>query len=424
MSNLRFTLLPKRGDAVLGDLQTKQLVFLKEDSFSALSDIDQSKYEIIGVVYKRVGNKVKYLNIANASKKWAERWPLKLTVAANATSGVLSIRESSDSWAANHDYTITWTNAFVDVETSGAEVVAALNDYFAANSPFKGTEQDWYAVIEDGNIIVHCAFTDYRQSNNTGKSGFTAAANLVPEILALANMLRRSGQTGGEGAISNWYRALAYYRNDNGASAYQGGRTSVQTSVKQTYPINLPTYLGTSTQNPGDFCAALRAIYGEGEAGWLKFMESCLPVEDTDWGNMGMDIGKEYTRIMVSKTYVSQAHSTPTPVCPAADYCYNVEHQATPKGTFYLPSPKELYEILDGIQYGTNGSRNADVVNRTLNKLNGSAISNGSNCWSAGRYSSNYAWYANGSTGTFNYNSMYRSYLVVPVSLFTLQSKA
>lgn len=421
MSNLRFTLLPKRGDAVLGDLQTKQLVFLKEDSFSALSDIDQSKYEIIGVVYKRVGNKVKYLNIANANKKWAERWPLKLTVAANATSGVLSIRESSDSWAANHDYTITWTNAFVDMETSGAEVVAALNDYFAANSPFKGTEQDWYAVIEDGNIIVHCAFTDYRQFNNTGKSGFTAAANLVPEIPALANMLRRSGQAGGEGAISNWYRALAYFRADNSSTTYNPS-TDV-TSVKRGYPICLPGYLGTS-QYQSDHCAALRAIYGEGEAGWLKFMESCLPVEDTDWGNMGMDIGKEYTKIMVSKTYVSQAHAEPTPVCPAADYCYNIEHQTTPKGTFYLPSPKELYEILDGIQYGTNGSRNADVVNKTLNKLNGSAISNGSHCWSAGRSSSNLAWDPLGNSGFFGNRNMYYSHLVVPVSLFTLQSKA
>lgn len=424
MSNLRFTLLPKRGDAVLGDLQTKQLVFLKEDSFSALSDIDQSKYETIGAVYKRVGNKVKYLNIANASKQWACRWPLKLTVTVGATSGKLSIRESSDSWAANHEYTISWTNAFVDVETSGAEVVAALNDYFAANSPFKGTEQDWYAKIENGDIVVDCAFTAWQQFYNSANTGFTAASALLTEIPALANMLRRSGATGGEGAISNWYRALAYYRNDNGASAYQGGRTSVQTSVKQTFPINLPTYLGTSTQNPGDFCAALRAIYGEGEAGWLKFMESCLPVEDTDWGNMGMDIGKEYTRIMVSKTYVSQAHPTPTPVCPAADYCYNIEHQATPKGTFYLPSPKELYEILDGIQYGTNGSRNADVVNRTLNKLNGSAISNGSYCWSAGRYSSVNAWHAYGNLGFFSSGYVYGSYLVVPVSLFTLQSKA
>jgi hypothetical protein len=127
---------------------------------------------------------------------------------------------------------------------------------------------------------------------------------------------------------------------------------------------------------------------------------------------------------MVSKTYVSQAHPTPTPVCPAADYCHNIEHQATPKGTFYLPSPKELYEILDGLQYGTNGSRNADVVNKTLNKLNGSAISNGSSCWSAGRYSSRTACFANGNAGVFNSTHMYYSYLVVPVSLFTLQSKA
>ncbi len=423
MSNLRFTLLPKRGDAVLGDLQTKQLVFLKEDSFSSLSDIDQSKYEIIGVVYKRVGNKVKYLSIADKSEMmWAERWSLKLTVAPNATKGILSVRKSSDSWAINHDYTITWTNPFVDVETSGAEVVAALNTYFAANEPFRGPEQDWYAVIEDGNIIVHCAFTDYRQSNNIGKSGFTAVANLVPEIPELVNMLRRNGATGGEGAICTWYRALAYFREDNKSIDYNP--SAYVTSVKRDKPICLPGYLGTS-QYKGDRCSALRAVYGEGEAGWLRFMESCLPVEDTDWGNMGMDIGKEYTKIMVSKTYVSQAHAKPTPVFPAADYCYNIEHQTTPRGTFYLPSIKELYEILDGIQYGTNNEgRNADVVNKTLNKLNGGGIYNGSGFWSTGRYSSTSVWRVNGVSGAFYSGYMYNSRRVIPVSLFTLQSKA
>ena len=40
----------------------------------------------------------------------------------------------------------------------------------------------------------------------------------------------------------------------------------------------------------------------------------------------------------------------------------------------------------------------------------------GSNCWSAGRNSSNNAWNANGNNGFFNNNNMYNSNLVVPVS--------
>ena len=73
-------------------------------------------------------------------------------------------------------------------------------------------------------------------------------------------------------------------------------------------------------------------------------------------------------------------------------------------------------ELLDGIHYGTNGSRTADPLNATLYKLGGSAISNGSYVWSCLRNSSNNAWNANGNNGFFNNNNMYNSNLAVPLS--------
>ena len=424
MERLRFTRLPERGDAVLGVKGTNNIVFLKAESFSGLSDIDQDTYEPLGTIFKRDGNIVKWINIENASKTWCERYSYKLSVTVGATSGVISIRQASDSWAANHQYTISWTNAFADDATHRAEVVAALNAFFAANDPFTANLQDWKAEEVDGQINVHFYYQDWRQAGyNTASSGFGFTANLLPEIPALANMLRKHGGTGGEGAISSWERALAYFRQDLNSSTYNP--TSTVTSIKTTYPVCLPGYLGTSQYSGGDRCALLRETYGPGEAGWLKYMESCKPVYPTDWGNMGMtpEMAERWSGIMAAKIYSSQKR-TNEPMCKAAYYCANVEHATTPKGTFRLPTTQEVAEILDGVQYGTNNSRNSDILNETQAKLQGSAVSNGSLYWSCFRYSGYSAWGASGSTGFFGNGGMYYGYLAVPVSLYDLRKQA
>ena len=223
----------------------------------------------VGVDHEDYRGKIVIVNKANASKKWSEIYSFKLTgytLDGTDRTGTLNVRDSS-AWGTGVDYVISY-----NAETASA-LVEQLNTYFQANAPF--TAQHWRADADsDGNITLSFLFADYRQASNSGKNGFALTANLLPEIVANSNMLRVSGQRASEGAIANWERALVYYRNDNGTSGYQGGRTTVQTSIKQTYPINLPTWLGTSTKNPGDFCAALRAVYGEGEAGWLKFMKT------------------------------------------------------------------------------------------------------------------------------------------------------
>ena len=49
--SIRLTRKPVKGDAVLGDLQTKKVVYATHDSIIA-STLDTTKYEYIGFVIK------------------------------------------------------------------------------------------------------------------------------------------------------------------------------------------------------------------------------------------------------------------------------------------------------------------------------------------------------------------------------------
>ena len=422
---IQFTNQPKRGDAVVGDIQTQEVLFVRQDTLTALSDIDQTQYEIIGVVIKRRGQKVLIAYKENASKQWCNRYSFKLTgytLDGTDRTGTLNIRQADvSSWGTSTAYTISY-NA-----TTVAQLVEQLNTYFQANAPF--TTQDWVAIVDgDGGVTLQFSYvTSQQASYNSGSAGFTLTANLLPGVPVSANMLRRNGFTGGEGAISSWERALAYFRADNSSTNYNPN--SNVTSVKRGYPICLPGYLGTSTYRKDgttqlDYCAALRAVYGEGEAGWLRFMQSCLPVSPTDFGEMGKtDVGLAYTKTLAALTMTKQDGTTVYP-CQAAKYCHDIGTGAIPQGKWYLPTARDVRDILDGIQYGTNASRTADAVNKTLNILGGSAISNGSYWWSCLRYSASSAWSAHGNFGFFSYYGMVNSIGCVPVSLYTLRQQA
>lgn len=411
MENL-FIKYPEKGDIVVGELSTGSVKFIKLSTYSD-ANLNTSLYEKIGVVARRTGNEVLIVYKENAGKLWCNRawWYLGgYTLDGTSRSGILSLRFAHDSWAANHDKTIAYNATTIE------QFVEQLNSAFAADSDMDS--QDWYADIEDDKVRIHCNNTSWQQcSYNSAKNGFSLTGSL-PEITTVANMRRKHGGNGGEGAISNWHRALACYRNDNGKDSYMGGRTSLQSSVKQGYPINLPTWLGTSTKNPGDFCAPLRAIYGEGEEGWLRFMKTCMPVVPTDFGNMGMRNGLERTKVLASFKYTSRRVATLSAMCAGADYAFGKGTRCIPQGNWYLPTVDDIYHILDGLKYGTSGSRTADPLNEGLYKIGGSAISNGSILWSCLRYYSYYAWVANGGYGFFGGGNMYGSFSCVPVSLY------
>lgn len=398
-----FTALPKIGDAVVGERSTKKLKFITLESFDNASL--GSDYETIGVVYNRRGRKVKIVYKNNASKVWCTKWVLKLsgyTLDGTSRTGVITFRPDSSA-TANTDVTVTYK------ATTLQGLVDALNTAFAGNTVM--VSQHWVAYINGSDVCVEHDYTIWQQSSYNGaKDGFTAAPALMPEVESVADIRRRHGGGGGEGAISSWERAVAYYRTSTGTDTYQGYVPSPISNAKdRAYPIALQSYLGAN-------CAEIRKAFGEGEQGWLNCMAAYMSVCPTDYGNMGMRDGLARTKLIAS-----YKDTFGNPVASAANYCYNIDTIALPKGNWYLPTVEDLTDLLRIIKYGTNGSVDSDPINKALAAMGGNTISNGSSLWSCCRYSSDNAWNAYGNYGFFSYNNLCNEFSAVPVSLYVLE---
>lgn len=403
------------------------LRFINVDTFSSVSFM--SNFEVVGLV--RIGvnhpsfrGKIAIMYKAPASKKMSNIYQHRLTdytCDGTARTGVLSIREASDSWAANHDYTVNYNAA------NELALVAQLNTYFKANEPFR--TQQWQAVLNDDNTIdLRYVYSVWQQSSyNSGKSGFALTTNLLPEWIATSSMLRMNGQRSGEGTITNWSRALAYFRKDNSSTTYNPSKDV--TSTKISYPICLPGYLGTSAYQ-NDHCAYLRSIYGEGEQGWLKFMASFLPVLPTEYGTIGDKAkygdSRKNTYYLASQKY-EDVNGVMQPVSPAADFAASVafDHELLKKGQWVIPDSDLLFDVIGGIEYPTTDNRDADVINRALKAIGAPSLANSSIVWSCSRCVASGCWYANGGSGcAYSSFGLGVSYLVVPLVLLDVPQSA
>ena len=413
MANNVFVKIPERGDACVGRLSDKKLFYIKADTL-VTSELDKSKWEVQGVVSHREGKKVTIVglnnsgNIAFCDRVWYYLSGYTLDGAEHTI--VLAIPTKAN-WDRSVEKTITYTASTVE------EFISALNAAFEADTDF--TDQDWYAdLTADGRVRVHYAFDVWQNYNFTAKSGITKT-NSMPELKQCERLRRKSGQATQVGGICSWHRSLDYYRNDNGALPEQGGRTAEQTSIKQAWPINLPTWLGTSTKNPGDFCKPLRGVYGEGEEGWLRFMRSCVSITDTDYGIMMYD-GRDMSKFLSSFTYTSRKVAEPKYMCPASRWCTSFSTSCLQVGLWHLPAPKELVELVRDI---TQGTGTPDVLNRTIVAAGGKAISNGSLQWTCARYGPYSAWRCSGTHGCLNAATVYLAGLVAsPLSLHILEN--
>ena len=399
-----FTNLPKIGDAVVGERSTKKLKFITLESFDNASL--GSDYETVGAVYNRRGRKVKIVYKNNASNPWCKKWVLRLsgyTLDGTSRTGVISFRPDSSA-AANTDVTVTYK------ATTLQGLVDALNTAFAGNATM--VSQHWVAYINGSDVNIEHDYTFWQQSSyNEAKSGFSAVSALMPEVESVADIRRRHGGGGGEGAISSWERAVAYYRTSTGTDTYQGYVPSPISNVKnRAYPIALQSYLGAN-------CAEIRKVFGEGEQGWLNCMAAYMSVCPTDYGNMGMRDGLARTKLIAS-----YKDTFGNPIAPAANYCHNVDSVALPKGNWYMPTVEDITDLLKVIKYGINSSVNSDPINRTLAAMGGNPISNGSYLWSCCRGSSNDAWSAYGYFGFFHYGFLCYEFSAVPVSLYILEN--
>lgn len=413
MANNVFVKIPERGDACVGRLSDKKLFYIKADTL-VTSELDKSEWEVQGVVSHREGKKVTIVGLNNSGgiafcdRVWYYLSGYTLDGAEHTI--VLAIPTKAN-WDKSVEKTITYTASTVE------EFISALNAAFEADTDF--TDQDWYAdLTADGRVRVHYVFVVWQNYNFTAKSGITKT-NSMPEFKQCTRLRRKSGQATQVGGICSWHRSLAYYRNDNGALPEQGGCTAEQTSIKQAWPINLPTWLGTSTKNPGDFCKPLRGVYGEGEEGWLRFMRSCVSITDTDYGIMMYD-GREMSKLLSSFTYTSRKVAEPKYMCPASGWCTSFSTSCLQVGLWHLPAPKELVELMRDI---TQGTGTPDVLNRTIVAAGGKAISNGSGQWTCARCIHDGAWYCNGTYGCLYATTMGNAWLVAsPLSLHILEN--
>ena len=402
---VKFVRIPKRGDIAANDLVTSKTMYIPREQYNAA--YIEGTHEVIGVVAGIIGNEALLVHPdCGTSAKWANRlwwYCTGYTLDGESHTITFSLRFASNSWASNITKTVTYA------ASSLSALISTLNTAFAADADF--TAQEWYADEYDGKLRLTCEDLNWSQPDYNSASGGLAIGGCMPEIVSHANMRRKHGGNGGEGAISSMARALIYYRGDNGASsAYLGGRTTEQTSIKQTYPINLPTWLGTSTQNPGDFCAPLRAIYGEGEEGWKRFMKSCLPVTSTDYGDMGIHAGKSICKHLAQITGRKMSSADSVQLMAAFAKPYNLMGNTFSKGDFWLPTTEEIAVILEG------ENTSSDPLNLGLSAIGGNTVLDSASLWSWLRCNSYYAWIANGYFGFFHTYIMYYSYRVVPVS--------
>ena len=411
MANNVFVKIPERGDACVGRLSDKKLFYIKADTL-VTSELDKSEWEVQGVVSHREGKKVTIVGLNGSGgitfcdRVWYYLSGYTLDGAEHTI--VLAIPTKAN-WDKSVEKTITYTASTVE------EFISALNAAFEADADF--IDQDWYAdLTADGRVRVHYAFAVWQNYNFTVKSGITKT-NSMPEFEQCLRLRRKSGQATQIGGICSLHCALAYYRKDNGVLKNQGGRTAEQTSIKQEWPINLPTWLGTSAKNPGDFCKALRDVYGEGEEGWLRFMRSCVSITDTDYGIMMYD-GREMNKLFSSFTYTSRKVAEPKHMCPASGWCNRFSTSCLQAGSWYLPASKELVELMRDITQGTGTS---DVLNRTIVAAGGKAISNASFKWAYARSNLSATWNYAGLNGCLDGSAVCSSWLSVsPFSRQTL----
>ena len=351
---------------------------------------------VIGVDHQDFRGEVAVMSKTFASAPMLERWFVRLsgyTLDGTDRTGTLSVREASDSWVAAHDYAVGY-NA-----DSAQALASQLNAYFKANEPF--AEQDWVAEADgDGNVTLHYSYTNYRQVSNTAKDGFALANAAAPGWANTIQMLRRNGRRSGAGTITNWPRTLAYFRDDSSNTSYNPA--SDVTTTKISYPICLPGYLGTSKYQ-SDHCSYLRGVYGEGEEGWLKFMESFLPVRPSEYGIFDASrygAAKRNTYYLAGIKYAGQ-DGVEKYASPAARLAANLgyNHELLKQGEWVLPDIDLLFSLVGQLKYPTTNDRDADPVNSALKAIGAPALRNSSSVWSCSRYFPNGGWFAVGSTG-------------------------
>ena len=379
---------PKKGDICCLD-SDRQIRYISLETFSLA--LLPAGWVAVGFVEWRHGRKVKISRVLSSTYAWAKYFLWEIT---NYTA-------DGEEHAFSFKVTVSGTDYTCSGNYSGNDINAVAASMNTIVSAFDFGGHQYHVYVRGTKLILqHDTYTTYLGVTATG---VTVTAAVGAEIPALASIPRYNGDKGGDGAIANLDRALIYFRSDMASGTYNPA-TDV-TSIARAAPICLPAYLGTSANND-DHCALLRAYYGAGESGWIKFMQAVMaiwPAAQGSFNELAAGDAKKNTYALAGQ--LAQKHDgTSDQLYPAFDAAAAVafEHDDFKAGKWTLPTIGDLTALKRGITYpavyqeGTGSvsvaAKDADPISRACYKLGMTQVANNSFAWSCSRYNTNNAW--------------------------------
>ena len=416
------TTAPQKGDIAVYD-EAKNVRFITFDSFD-LAKLPTG-WAVIGFVEWARGRKVKVDYVLPANYKWAAYFLWNVT--------------GYNTDGAEHPFSFAVTVSSVVYTCEGnysgttvAEIAASMDAIVKA---FNFGGQTYRVIERDGHLIlVHTSYASYLDVTATGVS---VAQYVAPEVPASSASVRYNGARTGDGAVINLDRALIYFRQDLSSTTYNPN-TQV-TNIQRGYPVCLPAYLGQSAyrkdgQTQLDYCSVLRAYYGEGEDGWIRFMKDMLVLYPCKMGVFNEAIygdGKTNTyKLAGQRVVIDGVENVFYPIFDAAAAFGFAGVKGFEPGDWYLPTIGEISELKRGITYPNiykegvgsvnNPVADADILTRACGKLGMTQIANNINAWSSSRYNTGYSWFFYGNYGNANYYNFCNAVQAVLAALYTL----
>lgn len=362
------------GDILVFDKNTSSLKYIKHGTYT--SSTLPSNLVPGGVVYERIGNKVLVVSKDNStSARWAQGYKVKLTFSDIAAGGSFTITVNSTT-TPSIEYpagsTLSSVTSLINTAiNSGADNTALKNWTVAAGASWITLERNWYTPV----------LTTVSVTNNTGT---VVAQTLTPTdyqtvlagggILPYGFIKRNSGLNTSYGG-ANLERFLEYYTTS-------GTTKTIVDLFGDSTVINKTSYLDAGN-------AAIRGLYGEGDAGYLAYIIDRMVKFPYSKGAIRDLSGRANTYNLSGRTF-TDADETTKPAYPAAfnatQYAFLVSGFTTglEVGKWWLPSPQEMLLL---VRRCTNAD--TDKVNTSLTAIGGNVIDvNGASRWTSGEYSS------------------------------------
>lgn len=398
---------PKFGDIVLYD-SNKDVHFIARDSYVAATK--PADWTPIGVVSHREGNICYITWWKTEGKKWADVYCYVITgISLDGT---------------QHDCSVTLHSIDCGTFSYGATTIEAfalqLNSWLATHSPEK---YPYSCYVEGDKVVLQLDnYIDYQQNNSL--SGLTLTPYTGTELEANSNAYKMNG-VGSEGGVFNMARCIEYFGQDISSATYNPEK---DVTADTTYIVCKPAYLGTSQYRDADHCKWLRDKYGEGEEGWLNYLESMRVKFPNQRGVVSPKFadGKANTYALANVKYQKRDGAF-APKYPAANWCAGIGVEGVEQlepGDFFMMSNTQAMNVYPKLTYGLSGVTRdkADPLNRGMNAIGGSAVSVTSYWWLSCRYNSYCSWSYDG-IGYMYGNIFYNTLAVMAVSLYDLSKR-